>query len=222
MSTENNSMLVAFTGPPGVGKTTAARHLDSYIISELGEDVESRFREIRAVSMRQLLGWHGYGGESEIGELREYHEALRQQGEAQQVLGRLSLLKEGIFILDSLRNTDDADYFKNNLGGIIIGLVAEEPICKDRFMADKDDEKHFGALLVEEYPNVVAGEAECVKRARQMAWDQEAEEVRTSGITGCLDRADVVIETEHSPEVVADEVLQHIIKYSQELPIRTQ
>lgn len=218
MSAENNSLLVAFTGYPGVGKTTVARHLDSYIMSESEHDVEDKFREIRAVSMRQLLGWHGYEGGNQFEELRKYHEKIREQGEAQQVLGRLSLLREGVFITDSLRNIDDIDYFKNELGGFVIGLVAEEQIRKCRLMADKDDEKHFGAYYIHELHSATSdgsNDTEKMQRARQLAWDQESEEARTGGMADCLNEADYLINAEQDAVVVSGDVLQCIVKYTQ-------
>ena len=204
-------VFIGLTGLPGVGKTTVAEQLDSFTPQAIDPSLAGEYYDVRTVSMRTLLGWHGYAGGNQLEPLRDYHEQRRQEGEGPAILDRLRKLGNGIFIIDSIRHQQDAEYFSRRLGGYIIALELPLVECERRFTTDNNDEKHY--RLGERYRAMPDHKWTTIQQSlREDAWDLAMEEVYDHGISACIKYADVRIRLEATmlPSAVTDKVVEYI------------
>ena len=176
MNPENEShrFFVTLSGIPGSGKTTLAQYLDSLNPGNIDPSFESMYRSVRTIPMRWLLSQHGYKGSNTLLGMQEYHRQEREAGNGPAILDQLQQLDNGIFIIDAVRNSEDARYIRKKLGSISLGLVVPLDIAKTRFMLDRNDDKHSNAYIREQIQNPYAAQStwdEYKLTARENTWN---------------------------------------------------
>jgi len=176
MSPENtsNRFFVTLSGLPGSGKTTLAQYLDSIRPGEMDPSFSALYRSVRTIPMRWLLSQHGYKGSSTVEGMQNYHRKEREAGNGPAILDQLQKLENGIFIVDAIRNTEDARYMKKKLGALSIGLIVPIDVAKERFMLDNNDDKHSNNYVREQIRNPYASENtwnEYRVAARKNTWE---------------------------------------------------
>lgn len=160
MSPENtsNRFFITLSGLPGSGKTTLAQYLDSIRPGEMDPSFSALYRSVRTIPMRWLLSQHGYKGSSTVEGMQNYHQREREAGNGPAILDQLQKLENGIFIVDAIRNTEDARYMSKKLGALSIGLIVPIDVAKERFMLDNNDDKHSNNYVREKIRNPYASE----------------------------------------------------------------
>ena len=160
MSPENtsNRFFITLSGLPGSGKTTLAQYLDSISPGEMDPSFSALYRSVRTIPMRWLLSQHGYKGSSTVEGMQNYHRREREAGNGPAILDQLQKLENGIFIVDAIRNSDDARYMRKKLGALSIGLIIPIDVAKERFMLDNNDDKHSNNYVREQIRNPYASE----------------------------------------------------------------
>jgi hypothetical protein len=196
--------IVVLTGLPGVGKSTfamGAEHVPLDLPPQL-----ARFSHIQSITFRNLLAWDGYRGHNVIEDLQAYHERRRAEGKAQQILEPLADLRDGTYIVDSLRHEEDIEYAKRHLGAFVIALIGPVSVCKQWFLEDSTDPKH--TYLPEDYSLATHNEAErkaLLRKAKERAWSAAMREVydgegSSGSILASQRLADVAIPVMHTHE----------------------
>ena len=176
MSPENtsNRFFITLSGLPGSGKTTLAQYLDSIRPGEMDPSFSALYRSVRTIPMRWLLSQHGYKGSSTVEGMQNYHRKEREAGNGPAILDQLQKLENGIFIVDAIRNTEDARYMRKKLGALSIGLIVPIDVAKERFMLDNNDDKHSNNYVREQIRSPYASENtwnEYRVAARKNTWE---------------------------------------------------
>lgn len=213
MEQHNSSAVITISGLPGSGKTTLGRCLDSYSPAEIDPSFSEHYKEVHVIPMRWLLAQHEYRGSNTIAELQTFHQAIRNQGRAEEIFDSLREVKESIIIIDAIRNIDDMQYLQKEFGAFAIGLKVPLAIAKNRFMNDQDDDKHrhsfvqFGQMINDDSLT----DEQRIIRSRNMAWDQAIREVGSDPEHyDCVENADAIIEADVSFGQVVTSALGHI------------
>jgi len=170
----SNKFFVSLSGIPGSGKTTLAQYLDSLNPGDIDPAFTTMYRSVRTIPMRWLLAQHGYTGSNTLIGMQEYHRREREAGNGPAILDQLQNLDNDIFIIDSIRNSEDARYMRKKLGSISLGLVLPIEVAQARFMHDTNDDKHKNAYIREQIQNPYAPQStwdEYAVVARQNTWN---------------------------------------------------
>jgi hypothetical protein len=207
------AVKVYLTGLPGVGKTTLARGLES--LEPTSAMLSSGISDSKAINMRQLLKWHGYGGQDSLRDLQTYHAAQRQANKAEQILGALEILGPGVWTVDSIRHPQDLAIVGQNpnLYGLVLGLQAPDAQSREQFLADSHDEKHFHVLDDMASQGHDPDDPSIVASARQRTWELAMREAE--GIQRCLKAADYIIDASRKPDAVLAEATELITEYAE-------
>lgn len=216
MEQSNSNVFVTISGLPGSGKTALGQCLDNMSPGEIDASISEHFLNIHTIPMRWLLAQEGYVGSNTIGELQAFHQNLRDEGRAHDVFESLHKIKDGIVIIDSIRNIDDQRYMQQEFGALAIGLSVPLEVAKQRFMEDQDDDKHrhsfiqFGDDLTDESLDV----KQRIVQARNRAWEHAITEAgEDPEHYDCIEQADVIIDASVNFGQVALSARQHIREF---------
>lgn len=207
------NIFVTISGLPGSGKTALGQCLDNMSPGEIDPSFDEHYLNVHTIPMRWLLAQQGYQGSNTIAELQAFHQSLRDQNRAHEVFDSLHQIKDGIVIIDSIRNIDDLHFMQQEFGALAIGLSVPLETAHKRFMDDQDDDKHrhsfilFGDEITDESLDV----RQRVAHARNLAWEHAIAEVGNNPEKyDCIEQADVVIDASVSFGQVAVNAKRHI------------
>ena len=216
MERSETNIFVTISGLPGSGKTALGQCLDNMSPGEIDPSFNEHFLNIHTIPMRWLLGQQGYDGSNTIAELQAFHKNLRDQGRANKVFDSLRQIKDGIVVIDSIRNIDDLNYMKQEFGALAIGLTVPLDVAKDRFMRDQDDDKHRHSFMIfgGDIDDKSLDAKERIIQARNLAWEHAIAEVgEDPHHYDCIEQAGVVIDARVSFGQVAVAAKGHIRKF---------
>ncbi len=218
MEQGETNIFVTISGLPGSGKTALGQCLDNMSPGEIDPSFNEHFLNIHTIPMRWLLAQQGYQGSNTIAELQAFHQNLREEEKSHHVFDSLRQIKDGIVIVDSIRNIDDLRYMQQKFGALAIGLKVPLSVARDRFMKDQDDDKHKHSFIV--FGGDIDDESldakERIVQARNLAWEHAITEVgEDPEHYDCIEQADVVIDASVSfgqVAVAAKEQIREFIK----------
>lgn len=216
MEQGESNIFVTISGLPGSGKTALGQCLDNMSPGEIDPSFNEHFLNIHTIPMRWLLAQQGYEGSNTIAELQAFHQNLRDQGQASEVFDSLRQIKDGIVIVDSVRNIDDLRFMQQEFGALAIGLSVPLHVAKDRFMKDQNDDKHKHSFIV--FGGDIDDESldakERIVQARNLAWEHAIAEVGEDPENyDCVEQADVIIDASVSFGQVAVTAKGHIREF---------
>jgi len=206
-----NRFFITLSGLPGSGKTTLAQYLDSLNPGDLDPTFSDRYRSVRTIPMRWLLSQYGYKGSSTVEGMQNYHRREREAGNGPATLDQLQKLENGIFIVDAIRNTEDARYMRKKLGALSMGLIVPIDVAKKRFMLDNNDDKHSNNYVREQIRSPYASENtwnDYKIEARENTWDLALSEYGEDPENSeHIHRSDILIDSGMSYDSLATNVV---------------